>query len=141
MTLYVTLTRLLKSHLPKCVLTQRLASSTSTSAEDPAIVVTNNRTTIVCWHPEPTFPYEFSKPLPPAGAHPAGESVLRAPFTDALDAELQGTQRYRHLFVHRSDKQIREELMKLTGTNKHVWFPHTGTKYRKKNPPRDRKYL
>ena len=62
------------------------------------------------------------QPLP-AEESAADQTVLRAPFTDALDSSLRGVQRYKQLFVRRSDKQVREELMKLTHTNKHIWFP------------------
>ncbi|XP_043234727.1 39S ribosomal protein L42, mitochondrial-like [Amphibalanus amphitrite] len=144
MALITSSARIFSSQSLSRYLLHRCASSASSpltsGAEEHKVVVSSNGSTIVCWHPEQDFPYECSKPLP-AEESLTDQTALRAPFTDALDASLQGVQRYKHMFVRRSDKQVREELMKLTHTNKHIWFPHTGVKYRKKNPPRDREYM
>ncbi|XP_037070911.1 39S ribosomal protein L42, mitochondrial-like [Pollicipes pollicipes] len=132
---------LVRPHASRYILMQGISSSTNSGAGEHKVVVSNNGSTIVCWHPEPAFPYECSKPLPAPETSAADQSALRNPFTDGLDSSLKGVQRYKHMFVRRSDKQVREELMKLTHTNKHIWFPHKGIKYRKKNPPRDRDFM
>ncbi|KAK9502961.1 hypothetical protein O3M35_011637 [Rhynocoris fuscipes] len=102
-------------------------SSTSNALEDP-IVITNDGSTIVCWHPEKEFPYEFTKPLPVI-TNDKVSSVLKTSEKDAYK-----------VFKKQSPESVREELMKMTYTTKHRWFPRSRDKKAKKTP-KDRTYL
>uniref|UniRef100_A0A6V7M7U4 Large ribosomal subunit protein mL42 n=1 Tax=Bracon brevicornis TaxID=1563983 RepID=A0A6V7M7U4_9HYME len=82
----------------------------------------------VCWHPEPKFPYEFSKPLP--APQPVEESVLKITEAEA----------YKVWSPPQSTAQIAEELARKTYTCKHRWFPRARDKRAKKTKP-DRPYL
>lgn len=80
--------------------------------------------TLVCWHPKPEFPYEHSLPLPKASE--PGNSVLKSlNGKDKIDvSHLEGVKA----------EIAREELMKMTFTTKHGWFPRLQKKKAKKTP-------
>jgi large subunit ribosomal protein L42 len=101
-------------------------ASTSGKLEEQ-IAVTDDGSTIVCWHPEPRFPYECSRPLPP-------EQETHATL------KVQSLDEVRSVFVEKKQEFIRQELMNLTYTTKHRWFPRSRDKYAKNTPP-DREYL
>lgn len=82
---------------------------------------------VVCWHPEPSFPYEYTKPLPVE--EPVPQSVLKV-----------GEAEVRKMFRPQKADLIPEELAKLTYTCKHRWFPRARDKKAKNTPP-DRPYL
>jgi large subunit ribosomal protein L42 len=91
------------------------------------ITVTDDGSSIVCWHPEPHVPYECSRPLPEEqGTH----STLK----------IQSLDEVRSVFKEKKQEFVRQELMALTHTTKHRWFPRSRDKYAKKTPP-DRDYL
>lgn len=94
------------------------------------VVVTDDGSTIVCWHPEKPFPYECSRPIPEA-VNEDTNSVLK----------VQNLSAVYDVFKPKSEEQTREELMKLTSTNKHIWFPKGKKHYKKKPVPRKREYL
>lgn len=92
---------------------RRLASNVSahSSKTERAIVVTDDASTIVCYHPESTFPYEFTKPLPVNSVQ--DNSVLRVQNKDFV-----------HEVFSKPNKEIvQQELMKITYTTKHRWVP------------------
>lgn len=101
----------------KCTVTERIA-------------VTDDGSTIVCWHPEKPFPYECSKPIPEETNNEVN-SVLKVQNISAIY----------DVFKPKDEERTREELMKLTYTSKHVWFPQGKKTYKKKPVPRDREYL
>ena len=94
------------------------------------VVVADDGRTLVCWHPEPEFPYEHSLPLPQEkeGARPILKSMNDA-----------GVQDFSHL-EGMKEELVREQLMKATFTTKHRWFPNLQKKKAKKTPM-DRPYL
>jgi len=91
------------------------------------IVMADNGSTIVCWHPEQSFPYEHSLPLPTKSCDV--NQVLKESMQDDVKELLQTKPQFQ-----------REYLMKVTSTTKHRWFPRPGKKFAKKTSP-DREYL
>ncbi|XP_055839348.1 39S ribosomal protein L42, mitochondrial [Episyrphus balteatus] len=94
-----------------------------------AIAVSDNGKTIVAWHPDTPFPYEFSRPISPTVAKDSGSLVKEASLTNAMRA-----------FKEKHPEVARQELMNLTHTTKHRWFPRSRDK-RAKKTPMDRPYL
>ncbi|KAI9561368.1 putative 39S ribosomal protein L42 [Daphnia sinensis] len=91
------------------------------------IVMADNGATIVCWHPQPKFPYECSLPLPIKSNEV--NKILKTQATDISE-----------MFHFEKPQQQREYLMKTTATTKHRWFPRVAKKYAKKTKP-DREFL
>lgn len=94
-----------------------------------AVAIASNGKTIVAWHPEPEFPYELTKPLP-AAPEKVAVSVLKE---ECLNSAMSA-------FKDKKPEVAREELMRLTFTTKHRWFPRSRDK-RAKKTPMDRPYL
>jgi large subunit ribosomal protein L42 len=109
----------------KVVWSLRQASSLRKLEEQ--ITVTDDGSAIVCWHPEPRFPYECSRPLPP---EQETHTTLK----------IQSLNEVRSVFVEKKQEFVRQELLNLTHTTKHRWFPRSRDKYAK-NTPQDREYL
>ena len=63
--------------------------------------------TIICWHPEPFFPYDCSRPLP---EKQETHSTL----------QIQSLDEVRSVF-----KEMKQDLMPLSHTTKHRWFPRS----------------
>lgn len=99
----------------------------STGLSETIIVVADNGS-FVCWHPEKTFPYEFSRPLPTVNEE--SKSVLK----------VQSKAEVMKIFKKKSDNVVIEELAKITYTTKHRWYPRSRDKYAKKSVP-DRDFL
>jgi large subunit ribosomal protein L42 len=77
------------------------------------VVVTSDGAVICCWHPEPKFPYELSKPIP-RSEMPGTNSPLKVQMTEDM----------KELYHHKPERFHRRDLMKLTWTTKHKWFPN-----------------
>ncbi|KAK7866058.1 hypothetical protein R5R35_013559 [Gryllus longicercus] len=103
------------------------ASITSLKYTEDKVVVTDNGSVIVCWHPENTVPYELTRPLPEVQEEDS--TVLRV----AKDVALN------RIMKRKTDEQVRQELMKITHTTKHRWFPKSEKYKREKH--HDREYL
>ncbi|XP_037922164.1 39S ribosomal protein L42, mitochondrial [Hermetia illucens] len=93
------------------------------------IVVTNDGKMIVSWHPDTPFPYEMSKPIPNIEKLDS-TSLLKE---DKLDNAMKA-------FKNKHPEAARQELMSLTYTTKHRWFPRSRDK-RAKKTPMERPYL
>ncbi|XP_046629819.1 39S ribosomal protein L42, mitochondrial [Neodiprion virginianus] len=91
-----------------------------------AVVIADDGT-IVCWHPEQHFPYQYTKPLPAEKIEE--NSVLSNRAKEAMD-----------VFRKKHPEVVREELTKITFTTKHRWYPRARDKKAKKTPM-DREYL
>lgn len=102
----------------------RQASTKSTGEQ---ITLTADGSTFVCWHPEPQFPYEYSRPLPETSEV---HSVLKVQDLDEV----------RSVFREKKEEFARQELMNITHTTKHRWFPRARDKFAKNTLP-DREYL
>jgi len=94
---------------------------------DEKIVMADNGSTIVCWHPEQSFPYEHSLPLPKQSCDV--NQVLKDSITEDVNELLNSKPQFQ-----------REYLTKVTATTKHRWFPQPAKKFRKKTKP-DREFL
>ncbi|KAL5273574.1 hypothetical protein ACFFRR_000368 [Megaselia abdita] len=95
-----------------------------------AVAVTADGKTVVAYHPNQEFPYELSKPLPTSFAEINSGSLLKE---TALNSAFRA-------FKDKKPEIARQELMNLTYTTKHRWFPRSRDK-RAKNTPMDREYL
>lgn len=93
------------------------------------ITVTGDGKTIVAWHPDITFPYQFSRPIPDTVSNDFGSLLKENSLTTAMRA-----------FKQKYPEVARQELMNLTHTTKHRWFPRSRDK-RAKNTQMDRPYL
>lgn len=93
------------------------------------IVLTKDGSTLVAWHPKEDFPYEYTKPLPEPKIE-ENTSVLKTQMTNDL----------KQIFKKKTPEQARQELMNITYTTKHRWFPRARDKKAKKTPM-DREYL
>ncbi|KAI5713377.1 hypothetical protein M8J75_015937 [Diaphorina citri] len=76
------------------------------------IAITADGTTVVCWHPEQPFPYEHSLPLP----------VTEQQSTNSI-LKVQNVQEIYNVFKPKKEEFVRQDLMNITFTNKHRWFP------------------
>uniref|UniRef100_A0A023FN39 Large ribosomal subunit protein mL42 n=1 Tax=Amblyomma cajennense TaxID=34607 RepID=A0A023FN39_AMBCJ len=95
------------------------------------IVLTDDGSTIVMWHPEEEFPYEHTKPLPQIRARlDEANSALK------LQHRLEQIEPY-----YRNERLEIEALTKMTYTTKHRWYPNNKKKYEDPNPPIDREGL
>ncbi|XP_069142676.1 large ribosomal subunit protein mL42-like [Argopecten irradians] len=119
-------------------ISQPVQSRASSSSSDdhgnrsglPQVGVSAKTGTIVCYHPEPTYPYEYTQPLPRNEAELGeGES--------ALSMQVQRQQ----LLRFREDGPTQHELANMFHTTKHQWYPNSADKYRKPNPPKDREAI
>lgn len=112
--------------------TQRYFASKTSASTDYKIIVTDDDSTIVAWHPKQDFPYECTKPLPETKVEER-DSVLKTQYSPQIF----------EIFNKKTPEQIRQELMNITYTTKHRWFALTPTKEQKRRKPRvyDREYL
>jgi large subunit ribosomal protein L42 len=88
-----------------------LNKAPKTFEESPIqISVSNDGKTIVCWHPEQSFPYEHTKPLPKLETkYKTEDSVLKIQHREETDKVL-----------HLKDYTV-EELMQMTYTTRKNW--------------------
>lgn len=93
------------------------------------IVITSDGSTLVAWHPKQDFPYECTRPLPEQAMEEAA-SVLKTKLTPELLS----------IFNKKTPEQARAELMSITHTTKHRWFPIARRKRIRQTTP-DREYL
>ncbi|XP_066250260.1 large ribosomal subunit protein mL42 [Euwallacea similis] len=96
---------------------------------DYKIVGTPDGSTLVAWHPKKDFPYECTKPLPEIKIEES-PSVLKTQLTPELLS----------IFNKKTPEQARAELMAITHTTKHRWFPKKRRNKAKKTPM-DREFL
>ncbi|XP_076334264.1 mitochondrial ribosomal protein L42 isoform X4 [Tachypleus tridentatus] len=105
----------------------RHSSSSVLSNVDSWVVLTDDKSTFIGWHPEREFPYEYTRPLPQLKQElKEGDSVLK------IQYQLEEKNRFQ------PDGPTDKELQKLTYTTKHRWSKTPEKKYRKPNPPCDR---
>ncbi|CAK9807413.1 39S ribosomal protein L42, mitochondrial [Anthophora plagiata] len=99
------------------------------SAKLPSeIVISMNKDTIICWHPERKFPYEYSLPLPEE-KQITSNSVLCI-----------GDKEIAEVFKKKRQEVVIEELSKMTFTTKHRWYPKKRL-HKIKKVEFDRQYL
>jgi len=93
------------------------------------VAATDNGKMYVAWHPDQDFPYECSKPIPPNEVTNTGSLIKENALNNAMAA-----------FKGKHPEFARQELMKLTYTTKHRWYPRARDNKAKKTPM-DREYL
>ena len=113
---------------PLAVLSRNLRSKATIGHRDEKVVFNEDGSMIVCWHPEPNFPYEHTRPIPT-------QSVK----TDSK-LKVQAVEDMKELYHHKPERLQRRDLMRLTWTTKHMWFPQTYWRKQKKGP-KERPYL
>ena len=95
---------------------------------DEKVVANEDGSIIICWHPEPKFPYEYSRPLP-----------VKTVETDSK-LKVQAVEDMKELYHHKPDRLKTRDLMRLTWTTKHRWLPNTYWR-RQRQDPKERPFL
>ncbi|XP_041347510.1 39S ribosomal protein L42, mitochondrial-like [Gigantopelta aegis] len=96
----------------------------------PQVGLSPDGSTVVCWHPEPDFPYEHTQPLPRNQREMAeGDSVLKVQYL--VEEQIK----------YRSSGPTDKELSNMFFTTKHRWYPKPEKKYKKLTPPKDRDHI
>lgn len=108
--------------------TNRGIRSNTKGYRDERVVLNEDGSIIICWHPEPKFPYEFSRPLP-------SQTVQ----TDSK-LKVQAVEDMKELYHHKPERLQRRDLMRLTWTTKHAWFANTYWRKERKYP-KERPFL
>ena len=96
------------------------------------IAVTEDGAVLACWHPPPNFPYEMSRALPVQDS--ATSSPLKVTVTEDM----------KELYHHKHERFARRDLMRITWTTKHKWFPskrRTWKEIDEKKNPREKPYM
>ncbi|KAK6624903.1 hypothetical protein RUM44_011767 [Polyplax serrata] len=94
------------------------------------VAVTDDSSVIAFWHPEKTFPYEKSLPVVKKVEKPS-DSILK----------IQSTKELWSVLKPKREEAVRQELMAMTHTTKHIWFPQRKQFRRKPKVERIRPYL
>ena len=97
------------------------------------IAVTEDGAVIACWHPPPNFPYEMSRSLPVEEAA-ASSSPLKVTVTEDM----------KELYHHKHERFARRDLMRITWTTKHRWFPSKRKMWQEideRKNPREKPYM
>lgn len=90
-----------------------------------------DQTAFFAWHPKQEFPYEYTRPLP-TKLEQTNRSLLKETAIESA----------RTAFKLDKPEFARAELMKITSTTKHRWFPRArDKKFNYKETPMDRRYL
>lgn len=97
--------------------------------ESKNIVLSDDQSTYIVWHPEKDFPYEYTRPI-----------VNSVEENDTSPLKTKMTPQLLEVFNKKTPEQARLELMNITHTTKHKWFPRSRDK-KKKQLEMDRKYL
>ena len=105
--------------LPSCPAVSRGLTSTavlgqrrpSPAYREERIAVTEDGAVLACWHPPPKFPYEMTRGLPVQER--AASSPLKVTVTEDM----------KELYHHKHERFARRDLMRITWTTKHKWFP------------------
>lgn len=96
----------------------------------PLVGLTADGCTYVCWHPESSFPYEFSKPI-----------IRKKTDLEMGDSHLKVQHLLEEKLKLRPHGPTDNELANMFFTSKHRWNPKPEKKYRKPNPPKDRERI
>ena len=97
------------------------------------VVLTSDGAVICCWHPQPKFPYELSRPIP-RSEMTGTPSPLKVQMTDDM----------KELYHHKPERFHRRDLMRLTWTTKHKWFgnkKHIEKEMNERKNPREKPFL
>nr|ALS04959.1 mitochondrial 28S ribosomal protein L42 [Pseudodiaptomus poplesia] len=110
-----------------------MSQSKSPPFREEGITTSKGGDIICCWHPEPKYPYELSKPISRNDVKVNG--TLKSHLLDDTS----------DLYHYTAERLQRRELMRLTWTTKHRWFPNFGRNERIKQAarknPREKPFL
>ena len=104
----------------------------SPAYREESIAVTEDGAVLACWHPPPKFPYEMTRGLPVQER--AASSPLKVTVTEDM----------KELYHHKHERFARRDLMRITWTTKHKWFPSKRRIWREideKKNPREKPYM
>ena len=112
------------------VLSRTMRSKSGELYRDEKVVFNEDGSMIVCWHPEPKFPYECTRPLPTQSVE-----------TDSK-LKVQSVEDMKELYHHKPERLQRRDLMRLTWTTKQQWYGNTYWRRQRHNrDPKERPYL
>ncbi|KAK2156333.1 hypothetical protein LSH36_216g06071 [Paralvinella palmiformis] len=104
-----------------------LESRLQAARNKPNVAVSPDQTAYICWHPEPEFPYEHTRPVPRnVGQLEESDSVLKV-------QHLQATRN-----IHATGGPSNRELKEMFFTTKHKWHPKPRRRFAKTDTGRDR---
>ncbi|KAK4291447.1 hypothetical protein Pmani_035730 [Petrolisthes manimaculis] len=115
----------------QCVSVSSVRELKKMFGNEESVILTQDGSTIVCWHPQPIIPYQCTMPLP--DAPPESDTILKV--QDKEDKMKQLFNKKQHPFF------INKALRELTYTTKHIWFPKPDKRYFKKGVRKSREYL
>jgi hypothetical protein len=116
------------TRLPLSLLTRNLRSKPAVGYRDEKVIFNEDGSMVVCWHPEPKFPYEYTRPLP------------TQPVETDSKLKVQAVEDMKELYHHKPERLQRRDLMRLTWTTKQMWFSNTYWRKQRKDP-KERPYL
>lgn len=125
----IIMARSLLPNIRKFILPLHRHFSTANKESSKTIVLSKDQSTFISWHPQEDFPYECTRPIVNS-VEECSTSVLKTKLTPELF----------EIFNKKTPEQARLELMNITHTTKHRWFPRSRDKKRKKLEM-DREYL
>lgn len=102
-----------------------------------SVAVTEDSSVVAFWHPEKSFPYEFSCPVSAGG----NSGVTSTQLEESTVLKVQSSKELLSILFPKNEHIVRGELMKLTYTVKHIWFPPKFRFRRKKKILMDRPFL
>ena len=111
---------------------RRPGSTSSPAYREESIAVTEDGAVLACWHPPPKFPYEMTRGLPVQER--AASSPLKVTVTEDM----------KELYHHKHERFARRDLMRITWTTKHKWFPSKRRIWKEideKKNPREKPYM
>ena len=111
---------------------RRPGSPSSPAYREESIAVTEDGAVLACWHPPPKFPYEMTRGLPVQER--AASSPLKVTVTEDM----------KELYHHKHERFARRDLMRITWTTKHKWFPSKRRIWKEideKKNPREKPYM
>lgn len=98
---------------------------------DATVVMSDDSSVVVCWHPENSFPYELSRPITKKELKKPSDSILK----------VQSSKELLSLLKPKREDLVRQELVAITYTLKHIWVPKKFQFRRKEKLESDRPYL
>ena len=116
------------------VLSRSSSSSSESSYREEKIAVTDDGTIIACWHPPPKFPYSMTRPIPRSDKDGDVTSPLKVQVTEDM----------KELYHHKHERFHRRDLMRITWSTKHRWFPNRQRQWKEqdeKKNPREKPYM
>merc|ERR1712029_1095667 len=108
-----------------------------TNHREERIVTNEDGSVIIAWHPEPKFPYKYTKPVP------RQHDMEAAVPPSQLEMKVQAVEDMKELYHHKNKRLQVRDLMRLTWTTKKRWFPDVthNRKAAARDSPRERPFM